>query len=140
MTVPLLALLWEFLVKLLLILEPQFSHLFSDDGNGELLCRDWWKPVAKDLEEQRIKVWLSKPENGKADGHQWDLAKSCLLNFRMPFHSAVPGQVDDSVFRYNTGRSLCNSTSIGLLPFSGLPFLERSLAEKQWCVSIWLLH
>ena len=142
MTVPLLALLQEFLVKLLPILEPQFSHLFSDDGNSELLCRDWWEPAADDLEEQHVVVkdWLVKPKNVKADGLQWDLANSLLLGFLMSFHSAVLKRVDDSDFRYNTGRSLCSFSPIGLLPFSGVPFLERSLAEKQWCVSTWLLH
>lgn len=46
MTVPMLAWLWELLVKLLPILEPWFSHLFSDGGNGELLFRDQWEQHA----------------------------------------------------------------------------------------------
>lgn len=70
MTVSLLALLWEFLVKLLPILEPCFSHLFGDDGNGELLCRNQWE------EHVVLKDCLAKPENGKVGGHQWDLASS----------------------------------------------------------------
>lgn len=56
MTVPMLPWLPEFLAKLLPIFEPQFSHLFNDDGNGELLCRDWWEPAANDLEEQYVVV------------------------------------------------------------------------------------
>ena len=92
MTVLMLALLWEFLVKLLPILEPQFSHLFSDDGNGELLCRDRWEADANVLEEQHvvIKDWLAKPENGKVDGCQWDIANFLLLSLWICFHSAVP--------------------------------------------------
>lgn len=141
MTVPMLAQLQEFWVKLLPVLEPQFPHLFSGDGNGELLCRDRWEPAANDLQEKHvIKDWLAKPVNSKVDGCQWDLANSFLLSLWMCFDSAVPGQVDDSVFRYNTGRSLCSSSPIGLLPFSRVPFLERSSAEKQQCVSMRLLH
>lgn len=63
MTVSMLALLGEFLVKSLLIIEPQFSHPFRDDGNGELLCRVQWEPAANDLEEQHVTLkvgWQSQ--------------------------------------------------------------------------------
>lgn len=82
--IPLIALLWESLVMLPPLLEPQVSHL-GDDGDVELLCRHQGEPPASDTEEQCVGVrgQLKKPEKGKADRCRWDIANSLLLSLWM---------------------------------------------------------
>lgn len=65
---PLIALLWESLVMLPPLLEPQVSHL-GDDGDVELLCRHQGEPPL--------------PEKGKADGWRWDIANSLIWSLWM---------------------------------------------------------